>query len=257
MGLLLHARSLAALVPARDEGTPFGRKSRGARRLRSHRRLHLPVLVRLERADLALAVHDQAKRDALHASRTEASGHLAPEHGAHHVAHDAVKDSPRLLRVDAVGVDGARLAERLEDRGARDLVELDALGLGWLHPEQLRQVPCDRLAFPVKVGGEPDLAGLLREALEVVDLRLAVVADDVLGLEPMVEVHPRHRLLDALGRSLGQIAYVPLRGLDAVARPEVLADRLRLRGALDDHEAVVAGCAVVLVVCGRAAGSAS
>src|SRR5438046_2687897 len=51
---------------------------------------------------------------------------------------------------------------------------------------------------------------------------------DVFGGEAVVDIHAE--------LALRQVAHVPHRRLDRVARAEVLADRLRLGGRFDDHE---------------------
>ena len=49
--------------------------------------------------------------------------------GLSSIAHDAVEHAARLLRVDQILVDGARLLDALGDDLFRDLVESHALGL--------------------------------------------------------------------------------------------------------------------------------
>ena len=88
-----------------------------------------PVLLRLERLNLLLAVVDHAHSDGLHAARGKAAAHLLPQKRAELVAHDAVEHAARLLRIDQILVDGARLLDALGDDLFRDLVESHALGL--------------------------------------------------------------------------------------------------------------------------------
>ena len=89
-------------------------------------------------------------------------------------------------------------------------------------------VPGDRLALAVGVGREIDLAGALGGLLQLRE-RLGLALDgDVLGLEPVLDVHAE------LPR--GQVADVADRGLHVVAGAEILADRLGLGGRLDDDE---------------------
>jgi hypothetical protein len=66
---------------------------------------------------LALALDDQAHGDGLHAPGREPRRDLLPEHRRHLVAEEPVEDAPRLLRLDELLVDGARVRERLLDRG--------------------------------------------------------------------------------------------------------------------------------------------
>ena len=92
---------------------------------------HQIVCLRLERVDLALALDEKAKRHRLNASGRKLAVVLArdvlPEERRDLVAHYAVENSPRLLRVNERHVDVARLGDRLENGGLRDLVVRDAL----------------------------------------------------------------------------------------------------------------------------------
>ena len=81
--------------------------------------LDRPVLAGGERLDLALALDDEADRDRLDAAGRQAAADLARQQRAERVADEAVDDAPRLLRVDEVLVDVARVRERLADRAAR------------------------------------------------------------------------------------------------------------------------------------------
>jgi len=91
-----------------------------------------------------------------------------------------------------------------------DLVELDPLGVAEV--ERLGEVPGDRLALPVGVGGEDDLAVTADGGLQLTE-RLAAALNDLVGrLEAGVHVD-RERLL-------GQVADVSHRGPDVVAVPE-------------------------------------
>src|SRR5439155_15976813 len=130
------------------------------------RGLKRPVLLRLERKDLALAVHDEPERDRLDAAGGESIPDLLPEEARHRVADEPVHDAPRLLRVHEVLVDIARVLEGLLDRGRSDLVEGDAPKLGLRDLDEVGEVPGDGLAFAVEVGGEPDMVGGLRLAAE-------------------------------------------------------------------------------------------
>ena len=133
------------------------------------------------------------------------------------------------------------MLERLLDRVFGDLVEDDAAD-GDLRLEHLRQVPADRLAFAVRVGGEQQLGRVLQRRLQVRDLLLLVVRDDVVRREVAVDVHAEPApvllldLLGHLGGRLGQIADVAVARLDPVLVAEEAAQRLRLGGRFDDDE---------------------
>src|SRR5438093_1604493 len=82
-----------------------------------------PVLLGLELADLVLAVDDDPQSDRLHAAGGEAAAHLVPEERAQLVADEAVEDPARLLGIDLLGIDRARMIEGLADGALRDFVE--------------------------------------------------------------------------------------------------------------------------------------
>ena len=145
------------------------------------------------------------------------------------------------------------LLERFPDGILGDFVEDDAadrdLGL-----EHLREVPADRLAFAVRVGGEQHFGRVLERVLQVRDLLLLVAGDDVVRREVAVDVDAQPApvlLLDLLGDFGGrfrQIADVAVARLDAVLRAEEAAERLRLRGRFDDHQRFCAAMLSQVVV---------
>ena len=117
------------------------------------------------------------------------------------------------------------------DRIAGDLLEQHPMHR---HPlgrgDLVGDVPGDRLAFPVGVGGEVDGGRGLGGLLEL-GQRLGLALDgDVLGLEPVVDVHAQ--------LPGGEIAQVPDRRLHVVAPAQVLPDGLGLGGRLDDDERI-------------------
>ena len=124
-------------------------------------RLDRPVLAGGERADLALALDDEADRDGLDAAGRQPAADLARQQRAERVADEPVDDPPGLLRVDEVHVDLARVGERLADGRFGDLVEGDPPRLVRGDVGRLGDVPGDRLAFAVEVGGEEDLVRAL------------------------------------------------------------------------------------------------
>ena len=89
---------------------------------------------------------------------------------------------------------------------------------------RLGDMPGDRLALAVKVGGEVDEVGRLGRLGDGVDLLAAVLADHIFGLEIVVDIDAEL----ALARVLGQVADVAVRGEDLVVGAEVSLDRARL-----------------------------
>ena len=187
-----------------------------------------PVFLRLEGLDLALAVHDHAGDDALHAPGGQAGAHLAPQEGRELVADDAVEDAARLLRVDQVHVDVARLLHRLGDGVLRDLVEGHAARLAVRQVEQLAQVPGDGLALAVRVGGEIDAVGLVGGGAQLADDLVLALDGLVIGREIVVDVNAQ--------RLFRQIAQVAHRGLDLVIAAQILGDGFGLGGGFDNQQ---------------------
>ena len=120
-------------------------------------RLDRPVLARGECVDLALALDHEADRDRLDATGGQPTTDLARQQRAQRVAHEPVDDATGLLGVDEVHVDLARMRERFLDRRFGDLVEGHPERLLGRHVGGLGDVPGDRLALAVEVGGEIDL----------------------------------------------------------------------------------------------------
>ena len=203
----------------------------------------VPVGGDAELHPLALLVDDQAGRDGLDAAGGEAGHDLLPQHRGDLVAVEAVEDPARLLGLDEVVVDLAGVLDRGEDRRLGDLVEdhpVDRQALRRL--ELVEEVPGDRLALAVLIGGEVEGVGVLDQLLQLGDVALLVARHDVVGLEPVVDVdrEPAPRLVLDLGRGVrgvvGQVADVTDRGLDDVVRAQVAADGAGLGRGLDDDE---------------------
>jgi hypothetical protein len=112
-----------------------------------------------ERGDLVLALADHAQRRALHAAGGQSGPHFLPQQRREVEADQVVERAPRLLRVDQIDRQFARLRHRLAHRVLGDLVEHDALHVLALELapcalEQLEQMPGDRLALAIGVGRE-------------------------------------------------------------------------------------------------------
>src|SRR5882724_5665403 len=186
-----------------------------------------PVLLRDELADLLLALADQSQRYGLHPTRRQAGLDALPEERGRLVADQAVEHAARLLRVDFPLVDVEGMRQRVGDRVLGDLVEQDAPHLAAVR-ELARHVPRDGLALAIRVGGEEHPLRGFRGLLDFGEGLGLLLDGHVLGREAVLDVHAQ--------LALRQIAQVPHRRLDGVARAQVLADRLRLGGRLDDDE---------------------
>ena len=152
--------------------------------------LDVPVVGGAEGHPLALPLHHDPGGHRLHPAGRQPRQHLLPQHRRDLVAVQPVQDPPGLLGVDQVGVDLARLGHRAGDGGRGDLVE-DHPAHRHRRLERLHQVPGDRLALAVLIGGQVDLVGVLDQRPELADLLLAVRADHVERLEVVVGVDAR------------------------------------------------------------------
>src|SRR3989338_6209181 len=123
--------------------------------------------LRHKRADLALALHQNAQRRRLHTSGTQAVAHLLPNKAREVVAYQAVEHAPRLLRVAQIFVNMARIFERFCDGFFCYFRKRNSFGTCclWFVTSQtkgLGYVPGDSLALAVGVGRQYYLVGLLR-----------------------------------------------------------------------------------------------
>ncbi len=109
-----------------------------------------PVFLRLEGLNFLFAVVDHAHSDGLHAARGEAAADLLPQKRAQLIAHDAVEYAARLLRVDQVLVDGARLLDALGD----DLfvISLKVTRLAFSSSRFKSAFKCHEMASPSRSG---------------------------------------------------------------------------------------------------------
>ena len=94
--------------------------------------------------------------------------------------------------------------------------------------QRFQDVPGDRLAFAIRVGGEDELFGALDGARDVVQPLDAPVLERPDHLEIVFGIDRA-----VLGR---QVADMPEGGQDLVILAEILVDRLGLRGRLDDED---------------------
>ena len=192
-------------------------------------RLDGPVFARLERLDFLLALDNQAQRRALHAPRRQPAGHLAPQQRRQVEADQVIERAPRLLRVDEVVRQAARVGDGLLHGALGNLVEHDAVHLlvfqRLLLLQNLVQVPRDGLALAVGVGRQVQVVGALEAAQNVADMLAVAVNDFVLHREAVLGVHRaffRH-----------QVADMAVGGHDLEIRAEIFLQRPRLRGRLD------------------------
>ena len=81
------------------------------------RRRDLPIFLRPEQLDLALAVDDQAQRHRLHPARRLGAGKLAPQDRRQREADQIIERAARAIGVDQILIELARVLHRLGHRG--------------------------------------------------------------------------------------------------------------------------------------------
>ena len=190
-----------------------------------------PVLLGLEGVDLGLPVADHLQRHRLHAAGGEALLDLLPQQRRQLEAHQPVEDPPRLLGVDLLVIDGARLGQGRQHRPLGDLVEGDPPHRLGVASEQLGDVPGDGLALAIRVGGEVDEGGALGRFLQLGDDLALLLEHLVAGLEARADAQV----------FLHQVADVAHRRLDGIAAAEELLERPGLGGTLDDDQVFAHG----------------
>ena len=225
---LVADRHLLQLV-AVERGQP------GAELVAARRReqgAQLPVFLRLEDLDLRLAIADEAQRHGLDAAGRAGARQLAPQHRGEGEADQIVEGAAGEIGVDQRLVDLPRVRHRVQHRLLRDGVEDDAAHrLGADHlllAQHLEHVPRDRLALPVRIGGEDDAVGLLH--------RLGDLVQPLLGKLGHLPVHGEV-LVRPDGAVLGrQIAHVSVGSENLEVAAEILVDRLRFGRRFDDDD---------------------
>ena len=156
---------------------------------RVQNRVDRPVFDRNERADLFLALHDDAGCNRLHPSRAQTALDILPEQRAEFVTDDAVENPTGLLRVDQIHIDGSRRFDCRFDRRFGHLVEADALGLLHGNAERCRQMPRDGFSFAVRVGCEKDFVCRFRFLADFLD-EVAFAADaDIMRFKAVFDIH--------------------------------------------------------------------
>ncbi len=235
---ILAVRDLNLLFTlAQEPGVECGRLA--GREVRVDR----PIFFFLERFDLAFAFHDQPQRNRLHASGRKSAPNLIPQQRRNLVANQPVEHAPRLLRVDQILIDCARMLERRLHRALGNLIERNALNprrgvrifflllLGFL--SRGRCLPssnarCAAMASPSRSGSgaKIDRIHRPRQLLQLGQNFFFAGDDDVIGLEVVAGVHAQS--------ALGQIFHVAERGLDGKSLSQIFLDGLRLRRRFDN-----------------------
>src|SRR6185312_11022760 len=191
-----------------------------------------PILARLEGFDFAFALADQAERHRLHAAGRAASRQFSPQHRRKGKSHEVIERATREVGLDQFAVQFPRMPKGIEHGRFRDLVEDDALDVDTLERlavlQHLLDVPGDRFALAVRVGGEIDVLGALD--------RLGDLLEALLGLAGDLPGHGEV-LVGTDGAVLGRkVADMAIARQDLVALAQVFVDGLRLGRRLDDDD---------------------
>jgi len=145
------------------------------------------------------------------------------------------------LGVDHVLIYIVGIGKGVLDVTAGDGVEDDALRDRGLDAEDMGEMPGDGLSFPVEVGCEPDIDGVLGGFLEIGDNGLFSGEDFVGGFEVVFEINSRNGLFAAFGGLGGEVADVADGGLDDIIRAEVFVYGFGFGGGFDDDEVLALG----------------
>ena len=192
-----------------------------------------PVFLRLERFDLELALADEAERHRLHAACRARAGQLAPQHRRQREADEIIERTASEIGVDQLLVDLAGMRHRVQHGRLGYRVENDALDLGLAEglalPQRLQHVPGNRLAFAVRVGCENQPVGRFDGIGDVLQPLLGACIHLPDHLEVVIGVDR-----PVLGR---QVADMTIARQDLEIPAQILVDRLRLGGRLDNNNA--------------------
>ena len=191
-----------------------------------------PIFARDEFLDFEFAVADDAQRDRLHAPGRARAGQFAPQNRREREAHEIVERAARAISVHQRFVDLAGMAHRVLHRLLRHGVEYDPVDplvlQELLAPEDLVDVPGDRLPLAVGVGGEDDAVGVLDGGADIVEALGGLGVDLPAHCEIIVGIDRA-----VLGR---EVAHVTERGVDVVILAQIFVDGLGLGRRLDDYD---------------------
>ncbi len=190
-----------------------------------------PIFLRLETIDLAFPIDDQAEGDRLYPARGFCAWKLSPKDRRQRETDQIVERAPRLVGVDQILVEFARIRHRFGDCRLGNGVERDPLHIGrqdLLLLQHLGEMPADRLALAIGVGGEDQR------------VRALCLVSDCLELLRAIGRHlPFHReVVVRIDRTIlrRKVAHVPERREHPMTRAQVFLDGFRLGGRFDDDE---------------------
>ena len=187
--------------------------------------VYRPIFLGLERTDLLLAVNYHAHRDALNAAGGKSAAYLLRNKRAQAIADESVEYSSRLLCVDEIHVDGARMIHAVLDSGFGYLVEGDSVLVLKIEIEQGRKVPRYRFSLAIRVGCEDNFIAFFNIFFQLADELLFSFYNGVFRREVVLDIDAQLRR--------GQVADMTHRGDYLIAGSEIFFNCLRLCGRLD------------------------
>ena len=191
-----------------------------------------PVFLGLERLDLLLALHDQAQRHRLHPPGRARPRQLAPQDRRQGETHQIIQRPAGQIGFDQFLVQRAGMGDGLHHGGFGDGVERHPFHRQvfqqLLGPQHFQDVPGNRLALAVGVGGQDQLVGALHRLGDVLDLGGGAGIHIPDHGEIVVRLHRA-----VLGR---QVADMPEAGQHFIIAAQILVDGFDLAGGLDDQD---------------------
>ena len=149
----------------------------------------------VEGHDLPLPVHYKPQGHALHPSRRELRLNLSPEDRRHLETYQPVQNPSGLLGIDEVHVYVPRVLDGIEDGLFGNFVEDNPFCILVLESENFVEMPGYRLSFPVFIGCKPYRLDLSHKFLQFGDNLFLVSRNDVLGREPVFDIHAQFIVL--------------------------------------------------------------
>ena len=142
-----------------------------------------------EAFDFVFTLHDESHGHRLDTSGRQCRLDLLPEHGRKLEAYDAVEHAARLLGVDEVDVDVARVGDGVDNGVLGDFVEDDAAGVFGLETEHIIEMPGNGLTLAVLIGSEPHHLCVVGGFLEVAHKLLLIGRHFIFRLERIVHIN--------------------------------------------------------------------
>ena len=174
----------------------------------------------LEIDDFALALHNQADSHRLHAACRQRRFHLLPQNGRQLESDQTVEYAARLLCVDQIDIESARILDGVQNGRLGNLVKDNAFSRFILQPQHLVKVPRNGLSLAVLIGSEPNRFGVFGGFLQVGDKFFLVGRNLVFRFVLMLNVDAE--------AFFGQIADVSVTRSDHIIFAQKLLDSLGL-----------------------------